>query len=75
MIPINIMETKQINLRLNKNLIKALEKHTKYKGYSSIQETIKQITREKLLDEDFLTEKEEKINNNLYFKLITFILI
>lgn len=63
------METKQINLKLPKNLVEAAERYARSFGYRNIQELAAESMREKIFqngqyDEDF-TEKEIELIDSL----------
>lgn len=73
-VSIDTMNT-QVNVRLSKKIIEDAKKYSKKKGFSNIQEFIKEAIREKLYDDTSVTkdeinyikriiEKSEK--NNLY---------
>ncbi len=55
----------QINLRLPENLIIPSEKFVREKGYSNIQELIKELLREKIFDEDRLNKDEIELVKKL----------
>lgn len=63
------METKQINLKLPKNLIIAAEKYVKNYGYRNIQELAAESIREKVFDEnefdESFNEKEIKLIDSI----------
>lgn len=48
----------QVNLRLSGDFIRALEKKSKSRGFSSIQEFIKETLREELFDENQISNEE-----------------
>ena len=51
MVSINIM-TEQINLRLSTEFIKKAREYSKRKGYSNLQEFIKNLLRERLFEKE-----------------------
>ncbi|MBI2449478.1 hypothetical protein HYV49_04230 [Candidatus Pacearchaeota archaeon] len=53
------METKQINLKLPKNLIEAAERYVKSHGYKNVQELASESIREKVFEEG---EYDESFN-------------
>ena len=62
------METKQINLKLPENLIKAAEEYAKSYGYRNVQELAAESLREKVFennefDENFSDKEIELIDN------------
>ncbi len=62
------METKQINVKLPNNLIKAAENYVRNYGYRNIQELAAESLREKIFekneyDEDFSGEEIELIDS------------
>lgn len=68
MISIDNMETKQINVKLPNNLIKAAENYVRNYGYRNIQELAAESLREKIFekneyDEDFSGEEIELIDS------------
>lgn len=63
------METKQLNLKLSRNLLKAAEQYAKNYGYRNIQELTAETLREKIFednefDESF-SEKEIELIDSL----------
>ena len=61
------METKQFNLKIPKNLLKAAEEYSNRYGYKNIQELIAESMREKIFeksefDETFLEKEIELID-------------
>lgn len=68
-IPIDIMETKQINLKISKYLLEAAERYAKHFGYRNIQEFIADSMREKIFEKDefdeTLTSKEIELIDSL----------
>jgi Arc/MetJ-type ribon-helix-helix transcriptional regulator len=56
-VSIGIMNT-QINLRLSEEFLSSLRKKAKLRGFSNIQEFIKDVLREKLFDEDQISKDE-----------------
>jgi len=62
------METKQINLKLTKNLLEAAESYARQYGYRNIQELISESMREKIFeknefDETFSDKEIESIDS------------
>ena len=69
------METKQINLKISKNLLEAAESYAQQYGYRNLQELISESMREKIFeknefDESF-SDKEIEIIDDLIELTIT----
>jgi len=69
------METKQINLKISKNLLEAAESYAQQYGYRNIQELISESMREKIFennefDESF-SDKEIELIDDLIELTIT----
>lgn len=67
-ISIDIMETKQVNLKISRNLLEAAESYVKQFGYRNIQELMAESMREKIFeknefDETFSDKEIELIDN------------
>ncbi|MFW6233355.1 MAG: ribbon-helix-helix domain-containing protein [Nanoarchaeota archaeon] len=55
----------QINLRLSPEFIKKANKQAKLKGFSSLQEFIKDALREKVYPEELISNQELELIKNL----------
>ena len=67
-VKLRIMETKQINLKLPKNLFRAIQSYVENFGYRNIQDLVIESIREKIFekseyDETFSREEIELINS------------
>jgi hypothetical protein len=63
-VSIDIMEVKQINLKIQKNLLEAAQNYIKNFGYKNIQDLATASMREKIFDKNEFDEtlNEEEIN-------------
>ena len=63
------METKQINLKISKNLLEAAESYAKQYGYKNIQELISESMREKIFErnefDETFSDKEIEVIDSL----------
>jgi len=63
------METKQLNLKISNNLLKAAESYANQYGYRNIQELISESMREKIFEknefDETFSEKEIGLNDTL----------
>lgn len=63
------METKQINLKLSKNLLEAAESYAKSYGYRNVQELVAESVREKIFEknefDETFSEKEIELIDSL----------
>ena len=68
-ISIDIMETRQINLKLPENLIEAAEEYARNFGFRNIQELAAESIREKVFEknefDETVSEKEIELIDNL----------
>lgn len=64
MVSIDTMNT-QINLRLPEKLLASAKSYSEEHGFSTIQEFIKEMVREKLFDETEISKKELKLVKKL----------
>jgi metal-responsive CopG/Arc/MetJ family transcriptional regulator len=62
------MVSQQINLRLDNNFLEILKNFSKEKGFSNVQESIKEILREKFYEEDYLLNEEKLIVDKIFSK-------
>ena len=64
-----IMETKQLNLKISSNLLKAAENYVGQYGYRNIQELISESMREKIFEknkfDETFSEKEVELIDSL----------
>jgi hypothetical protein len=67
---LDIMETKQINLKLSKNLIEAAKIYSDSYGYKNIQELIAESMREKIFEKSDYDETFASDEINLIDDLI-----
>ena len=63
------METKQINLKLSKDLLEAAENYVKSYGYRNVQELVAESMREKIFEknefDEAFSEKEIELIDSL----------
>jgi metal-responsive CopG/Arc/MetJ family transcriptional regulator len=64
LVSINIMNS-QVNIRLNPKLLSSAKTYAKNKGYSSVQELIKETLREKIFEEKSLSDEEAVLLSKL----------
>lgn len=64
MVSIDIMNS-QVNVRMPKELLELTKKHAKKRGYSTMQEFIKEAIREKIFEERTVSKKELKLVEEL----------
>ena len=64
MVSIDIMNS-QVNIRLNPKLLSSAKTYAKNKGYSSVQELIKDTLREKIFEEKSLSDEEAVLLSKL----------
>ncbi len=64
------METKQLNVKLSKNLLEAAESYAKNFGYRNVQELIGESVREKVFEDNEYDEDISKEEVEMIEKLI-----